>query len=137
VAVGPDTGEMETVADRIPADIRAALQPVQVKRLAEMLAPQPMEHGIDYRVSTTLFGQRFYLAVITGPELRTRRRLIRDGQHRSLKWLMFDFLLAYAAVSALLVSILLVTAVVAYLVKSGLGIDLFDGPSFLHQFFFD
>lgn len=136
-APAPYAPEQDAIADRIPADIRATLHPSQVARLAQLLAPLPTEHGIDYRVSTAIFGQRFYLAVITGPELRTRARLVRAGQQRSFKWLMFDALLAYAAVSGVVVTVVVVSAIGAYLAKSALGIDLFEGQSFLHGFFFD
>lgn len=52
-------------------------------------------------------------------------------------WTNMEVLGASTFVAVVFPSCLAAIFVVLYLVKSALGVDLFDGPSFLHEFFFD
>ncbi len=122
---------------QIPADIRAALTPQQITRLERMLAIPTPGHMIDYRVSTALLGRRFYLALFSGRELRSPRRVTADGQHRGFMDFLFEAILLCLVVTCLVCLLALAGLVTLYLVKSALGIDLLEGPSVLHRFFFD
>jgi hypothetical protein len=126
-----------TTTAQIPVDIRAALTPQQIARLERMLAVPTPGHTIDYRVSTALLGRRFYLTLFSGRELRSPRRVTADGQQRSFLDFLFEALLLCLAVTFLACLLAVTCLVLLYLVKSALGVDLFDGPSFLHRFFFD
>ena len=124
------------VAGQIPADIRAALTPAQLARLvclvADLAAPPRAGHVIAYRASTRFLGQEIYLALFSGAERRAPDRLEQTRQKRSLIYLLFHLTMGCLTLLALLAG----AAVVLYLVKSFLGIDLFDGPSFLHEYVF-
>ncbi|HEX4893163.1 MAG TPA: hypothetical protein VFV47_07720, partial [Hyphomicrobiaceae bacterium] len=61
----------ESAVQRIPADIRAALAPSQVSRLADLLAPPNQGHSLAYQVSTSFLGREFYLALFSGWEQRS------------------------------------------------------------------
>ena len=122
---------------QIPADIRAALTPQQITRLERLLALPAPGHTIDYRVSTALLGRRFYLALFSGRELRSPRRVSDDGQQRGFMDFLFEAVLLCLAGVFLVCLLALSGLVTLYLVKSALGIDLFEGPSVLHRFFFD
>ncbi len=118
--------------NEIPADIRASLSPAQLADLTRLLAQRPTEHAFAYRVSTSFFGQPIYLALFSGVEQRSPMRVTSAGQRRSQVNLLVKAGLVYLIVSAVLVT----GAAMLYVLKSSLGLDLFDGPSFMHRFFF-
>jgi hypothetical protein len=90
------------------------------------------QHAVDYRVSVRLFGLPVYLVLLAGCDLRSTGRLQEDGQLRSLAVLLIKSgLLALAGLSFLCM-LLGLMVIVLYIVKSFIGIDIFDGPSSLH-----
>lgn len=122
---------------RIPADIRAQLSSEQIARLTIQMAPPQARHSFTYRASTAWFGQRFYLAVFMGREQRRPDRLDDEDCERSLFALLMS-IASFALVTTVFVVFLIGAGfVAAYLLKSALGIDLFEEHSFLHSFFFD
>lgn len=123
-------------AARIPPDIRAALSADQIARLTALL-PAPRRHAAAWRASSRLFGRRFYLAVLTGREGRTPRRVRADRQAMSFGQLVFRIFAVAFWITAVCLVAVLAGIVAIYLVKSYLGIDLMDGPSPLHRFFFN
>lgn len=120
----------------VPADIRAALTPEQCERLDQMLADRRTLHAIDYRAATSFLGRRFYVSFFVGPDERSLRRVRRDGHVRRLYRLIAEitgFCFVVTLLSCLIVG---ATVITLYVVKSALGIDLMDGPSFLHNYFY-
>lgn len=130
----PDTTE---ISSRIPPDIRAQLSHTQLHQLTRLIAPPVAQHSFTYRASTAWFGQNFYLAIFMGQEQRRPDRLDGEDCERSLFALLMS-VISFALVIAVVVVFLIgASFVVAYLLKSALGIDLFQEHSFLHPYFFD
>lgn len=125
-------------ATRIPQDIRDRLDGDQVARLARMLSKaDPARHKIAYRVSSRLFGARFYVALFAGFEKRCPNRVKDAGEKRWLLRLMMDAALFGWAMLCAVIFVVGFAVVGAYLLKSGLGIDLFEDHFILHGVFFD
>lgn len=84
-------------------------------------------HRIDLRASVPLPGGRWYVTILAGRERRSPDRLRAEGQthwlRRATVYVMLMSLVLWLAVCVL---------VAIYLVKSALGLDLFDGASPLH-----
>ncbi len=82
--------------------------------------------------------------LLLGPPPAAQRKTRDNGlalehNHKRREWRRHDRLMScFIGLIAAVVSSLAVVAVFAalYLVKSALGIDLFDGPSILHDLFF-
>jgi hypothetical protein len=92
--------------------------------------PNP-EHVIAYRTSMPLFGQRYYLAVFSGHEQRRPDRIEAEGQRRPWGYTIVSLLAVVGGIS----TVVMCTIASAYLVKSMLGIDLFEDHFFLHRTF--
>lgn len=73
-------------------------------------------HWVDLRLSVPFPGRRFYLVLLLGPERRAADRLRREG--------LVGGLLGVVALAAGLLTLAIPILIVAYLVKSALGIDL-------------
>ena len=102
--------------------------PIPIEPAAGPRAP----HVIAYRMSLPFLGRRYYFAVFAGREQRSLARLVAESQRKS--WWHTTF-----SVSALLMCLstgVMCALATAYLVKSMLGIDLFDEHFFLHRLFF-
>lgn len=116
----------------LPKDVRDSLTPYQLAAISDAVKPQTAPHLIHFRVSLPFFGRRYYLTFYFGRERRNIQRLRNEGQ--------IDIRLTSAviAIAAGLVAcaVIATVAIVLYLLKSALGIDLTDGPSFLHELFF-
>jgi hypothetical protein len=121
----------------VPRDIQLALSAEQIARLERLLLPRPAAHGFVYRVSTVFLGRKFYLALLSGREGRSPQRLALDGHKRAFLDVVFEMILLCLAILCLACLLAITAGISLYLVKSGLGIDLTDGPSFLHRYFFD
>jgi len=98
--------------------------------------PKASTHSFAYRLSSSIFGKRFYVALFIGPEQRSEERLELEEQRGSLLGFFFDvstmaFLIVFA-----LIFVTGASVVIAYLIKTAAGIDLFEGPSIFHAFFF-
>lgn len=117
---------------RLPAPIRESLTREQLAAISDALIPDPPTHAIDYRVSVPFFGKRFYITLLAGRERRSLARLAREAQLRAKHIAMF-----YSVILLFLGCVSVIgLALLGYVTKSALDIDLMDGPSFLHQFFF-
>ena len=109
------------------------MTPCQVARLAQLMVPRPAEHAIALRASTRLLGHHVYLALFVGPERRSPGRLVREDQKRSLLYVLLCLVLACLVALTMMAT----CATALYLAKSMLGIDVMDGPSGLHQLFYE
>lgn len=120
----------------IPADIRAALTLEQIVRLENMVVDRRALHAVDYRASTSFCGRHFYLTLFAGPESRSLRRLHAEGQRRTFHRVLAEiagFCLSMSLLACLMVG---ATVIVLYVTKSALGIDLLQGHTFLHDYFY-
>ena len=131
---------LSTVPPQI-SDLVRALPPTLVdqltfddlQRLAAAVYRPSAQHIIDYRLSLPFGTRRFYVRLLCGRERRKLSRLIAEGQTNPWLTLAAAVLLLWFMITASLVFL----AVGLYLLKTVLGIDLFDGPSFLHRILFD
>jgi hypothetical protein len=87
---------------------------------------------LDVRLSLPWFGQRYYVRLMSGSERRNARRLDGENQSGLNKISIFYGL----ALFLLFASAVFGAAIFLYLVKSMLGINLFEAHSPLHRFFF-
>lgn len=93
--------------------------------------PNPA-HVIAYRVSIPLLGGRYYLALFSGHEQRRPDRVAAEGQQKPWSHTLVGFFAVIGGIS----TAVMCTLAAVYLVKTMLGIDLFDGHFFLHDIFF-
>lgn len=122
----------ERMLRRLPAGIRETLTEHQLDAISDALIPDPPSHAIDYRVSIPLAGRRFYITLLAGRERRSLERLAREAQLKAKHIAMF-----YSVLLLLLICVSFIGFVLlGYVAKSALDIDLIDGPSMLHQYFF-
>ncbi|MBU1210958.1 MAG: hypothetical protein KJ587_06765 [Alphaproteobacteria bacterium] len=120
----------ERMLARLPSEGRASFTTAQLAMLAEASRPPSPRHWIDYRVSLPFFGARYYLTIFFGKERRLLSRILCEGQASVTK-----ASIAYVMALWVLMTTGLVAALVfLYVVKSAIGIDFFDGPSFLHGY---
>jgi len=120
----------ERMLARLPSGMRASFTMAQLAMLAEASRPPSLRHCVDYRVSLPFFGARYYLTIFFGKERRSRNRVAFEGQAN-----ISQASIAYVVVLWILITFCLVTALVLlYVVKSAMGFDFFDGPSFLHDY---
>lgn len=125
-------------ARRIPPDIAEHLTEEQAERLTRLLSgPAPARHKIAYRASSAFFGKRFYIALFAGVEKRCPVRVRDAGERRWVARLAMEAALFGWAMLCAVAFVLGFALVGAYLLKSGLGIDLFEDHFFLHGVFFD
>lgn len=89
-------------------------------------------HIVEYRISVPFLGGRYYVAFFSGRCQRSLDRITAEGQRRSWVHTSFSFGTLFLVASTMLMC----GAATAYLVKSLLGIDLFDDHFILHNLFF-
>ena len=110
---------------------RVPMQSVHSKCLNQM--SERTDHWVDFRASTKWFSTPLYVRILVGEEHRNRTRLEAEDQISVVKTVVLFALLGWFATTITVVF----GAIAAYLIKSALGIDLIDGPSWMHDFFFD
>lgn len=120
----------------VPDDIREILTSGQLERLEVMLEERRALHAVDYRASTSFCGRGFYVAFFVGPEARSLRRLNSDGHRRKLHRIAAEITGVCLIVSMFVCMLVGATVIMLYVTKSLLGIDLMDGHTFLHDYFY-
>ncbi len=120
----------EPLVTSVSGDANRAVIPSQA-----VAPPQKVEanHVVEYRVSLPFFGGRYYFAFFSGRCQRSFDRISAEGQRRSWAHASFSFGTLFLVVSTMLMC----GAATAYLVKSLLGIDLFDDHFAFHYLFFN
>ena len=121
----------DRLMSRLPVQTSQSLTADQLVALSLASVPANSPHVIDYRVSVPFFGKRFYVTLLAGRERRSLARLAGEGQLPSVQ--MFN--LNPALHGILLAIVIFGMAMGAYIVKSALGIDLFEGDSAMHEIF--
>lgn len=115
----------------VPEEITQTFSDQQLVALSLASIPRVSPHVIDYRVSIPFFGKRYYLTVLAGRERRSRARLAREGQLMSGQVARLDATVLGVALAFGLIAL----AFGLYIVKSALGIDLFEGDFAMHEVF--
>lgn len=121
------------VLARLPEVVRAKLNEDDRAALARALKMPEAQHLVDFRASTRIFNKRHYVRLMVGEEKRNVDRLRQEKQISLVKTLMLIAVIGWALTTLTVV----VGGVILYLLKSLAGVDIFDGPSFLHALFFD
>jgi hypothetical protein len=119
VDIRQDPG-LQKLLSRMPADIGASFTEQQLAHLRIALgARQWGKHQLDLRGTLRIFRWRYYYVVVAG-------RNLRDGQRsqQQLSQLMLAVIISMLLICSAALGLLLL-----YLLKSALGIDLFDGFS--------
>jgi hypothetical protein len=111
---------LQKLLSRMPSDVANSFTEQQLAHLRVALgARQWGKHQIDLRGTLKLFHWRYYYVVVAGRNLRDGSRS-QQQLSRLMLALVISMLLVVSAALGLLV---------LYLLKSALGIDLFDGFS--------
>ena len=104
----------------------------QLRLVAHIVQPKSRGHGVDLKASVPLLlRKRMYVRLLFGIERRNEQRIRLEGQtslHR-VAFVQSTIVMLFFGYSAFGV------LCSAYLLKSLLGVDLFDGPSPLHALF--
>ena len=111
----------------LPADIAARLSQEQIARLDTMLAARTSAHPVDYRISSSIFGHRFYVAFFAGTEARSWNRLRSEGQIRPISSVLRDGVVTSLIVTSALCVLTAVLVGGMYLLKWSTGINLLLG----------
>lgn len=132
--VGDERQPMKPYADRTPQDYLEAMAPAErnqlsapqreeVLRLLDLAIPKPAPKIVDLRFAVDLLIERFHVVVVVGKDRRRRPRAHAVNRvTRIANWLVGVGLLLGLN---LLLSVALF--LLAYLIKSALGIDLLPG----------
>lgn len=112
------------VYNQIPPDIRATFTPSQVTAIENAIrASRPFQkHPVDMRGTIPLYFIRFYFVLLIGRDKRSQTRNKEDVRRRKAA-LGSAMLSVYLVLSALAPIVLFLL----YILKSALGIDLFEG----------
>ncbi len=116
----------------MPPFISSSFTHEQLRWMALTSTPTPSAHMVAYRASIRILFKRYYLTVFFGEESRSQQRLRSEGQLSFYRRL----LAYYLALSCVAAAILFGGLLVLYVIKSIVGIDLIEGHSFLHGFFY-
>lgn len=108
---------------KLPADIAERLTPEQAERVQAMLSSRIAVHPIDYRVTTSLFGRRFYVALFAGNEARTWQRLKDENQIRPFLAVLRDGAVFTFGVTIALCALVMAAILGMYVLKWTTGID--------------
>ena len=127
VAVGhAEPAVHEHMADSlVPADIAACLSQEQVARLKGIMAARTTPHVVDYRITTSLFGRKFYAAFFAGNEARAWDRLKKENQIRPLSVVVRDALAVCAVVTLSLCALSGLVLLGIYLAQPLTGFRIF------------
>ncbi len=135
VAPFQPTSGLAELLDGIPPAVRSEFTYNHLAALEVALVksrPVPRKHKLDFRVSLPFFGKRYYFVLLGGAERRSILRIERDGQNAP--WRLTA---AYFVIVTLLASVGLTALILGlYALKSLMGIDMFEGSSFMHGIVF-
>jgi hypothetical protein len=113
---------------KMPPGVLATFSPAQLHALAQSAERASAPHLMDFLVSLPFLGRRYYLRLYVGRERRSYERLLREGQISLGRVLLVWSWLAWMILSL----VALGTVVMLYVLKSQLGINIFQGQSPLH-----
>ena len=113
--------------EKLPADVAGSFDDVQLDAIKKVFGTRHWSsHAVDIRQSIPLIRRRLYIVFLAGREHRTRDRWQTEPALRSVK----RFSQA-AVITAFLFMLLSSLAVLGYVGKRTLGIDVFPGIDML------
>ncbi len=119
----------------LPHTAGAKLTNMQMAALDVAIArtrPKAGSHKLDYRVSVPFFGKRYYFVVKGGEERRSQDRIAKEGLNAPWRVsIAYTVLMGVIATTGLMAVIVLL-----YLLKSIMGIDVYEDHSMLHNLFY-
>ncbi|NJR67550.1 MAG: hypothetical protein HC771_01945 [Synechococcales cyanobacterium CRU_2_2] len=123
----------EDYLDQLSADTRAALnadQLAEVQRVIALALPNPAPKVLDVRFGINVLFARYFVVFFLGKE---RRKNARD---RKLSWLerLGNGAIAVLLLLSMNLFVSLSLVILLYLIKSAVGIDLFDDKHLSDQF---
>ncbi|MEQ1616438.1 MAG: hypothetical protein ABL904_27105 [Hyphomicrobiaceae bacterium] len=117
----------------LPSEGQLSFNPEQLSILSRATNTPPASHIIDFRASTRILRNAFYIRIIFGRERRNADRLRTENQISLAKSIALIAVIGWLVTTAAVIVALLVT----YGIKSTIGIDLFDGASLFHGLFYE
>jgi hypothetical protein len=114
-------------------DIRARLEPEQVSWLERRLERSQADAAFAYRVSTALFGNRFYIALLAGREMRSAKRIQQEGLKRSFGSVAFEIAIMCLAATFMVCTLLGFGFGLFWLLDQAFGIT--NLPDYLDKLF--
>ncbi|WP_440905379.1 3-phosphoshikimate 1-carboxyvinyltransferase [Catenovulum sp. SX2] len=108
--------EIKRLFQRIPANVAKSFTPEQIIHLKSAINNRGGEHSIDVRGTVSLFKWRYYYVVLIGKNKRT----LSTAELRMAKLINTIFL------TGLITFILLISLLTIYIIKSALGINVFE-----------
>ena len=116
-----EDAQMRELLQRMPDDVATSFSLEQLHGLKSAIATRQWgKHKVDIRGSLPIIRHRYYFALVAG---RNRREMTAEEKalDNAFALVVFVAFLSFCMVCGL---------VTLYLIKSALGIDLFDGYSF-------
>lgn len=105
---------------RMPKHVRESFSELQLSHLKNAVGSRKWgSHRVDFRTTFGFFSYRYYFVFLAGKNIRTISR-----QHQKLQLLMNAALLSFFIIFCTLLGLLAL-----YLLKSALGINLFENFS--------
>jgi hypothetical protein len=108
---------------QFPAEVLETFTPSQYAVFETLRSRAPSKHAFEYRVSIPTPRKAYYLTIFAGPERRSAERLAREGQTSLPRRSQFIGTMLFLMVSSSVFGAMCLI----YLVKSAIGVDLFDG----------
>mgnify|MGYP001820607228 CR=1 FL=1 len=121
----------ETTLDETFQDGPAALSEA-THRVGHEMVDRYGRHDFDIRLSLPWFKNRYYLRVLSGTEQRSPQRLDAEKQSGIAKISIFYGIVLFLFFASAIFG----AAIFLYIVKSMLGINLFEAHSPFHRIFF-
>lgn len=98
--------------------------------------PPTTRHSIDYRISTSIFGRQVYFVFLSGFDQRSLHRVFADDELRPFPTYFLKFILVLFVLASAFLMLVGGAVVALYVLKSYVGIDIFDDHSVLHDLVF-
>lgn len=124
--------QAEDYLAQMDREVRATLDPRQVEeveRLLTLAIPKPSPKLVDLRFNIDLLVSRFYVVLFVGKDRRSRQRQHRPNALARIG----NIIAAVVLLIGLNLLISLFIFMLAYLMKSAIGIDLFKDAHLIDQ----
>ncbi|EWH09407.1 hypothetical protein DS2_12764 [Catenovulum agarivorans DS-2] len=112
--------EIKRLFQRIPANVAKSFTPEQITHLRSAINNRGGEHSVDVRGTVSIFKWRYYYVVLIGKNKRT----LSSAELRMAKLINTIFLTGFVTF------VLLISLLTLYIIKSALGINVFEHFSF-------
>lgn len=121
---------------RLPPHIAESFTPEQLAALQSATVARESSHRVVFRQRIPIFGEYRYLAVALGIDRRRKLSALDKFVLHGLRAPAWRRAIFFSVVSVTLLVAVAGVVLLAYAVKSGLGLDLTEGPSVFHNILF-